>query len=310
VTAVKLAQSADNEMSPSGTALAQALADLKAIRDDAPGHGLEHKTLGEVMAEGDSYDWVIKNLFERGDRLMMTGSEGVGKSFLNIQMAIFAASGIHPFWLTDIPPVDVVVVDCENSERQWRRKARGLWQQGQQFGSRSPENLVLTCDPRGLDITRDSDLGSIHKLLDENPCDLLFIGPIYKLVPRAITTDDEAAPFLKALDSLRDRGCAMVMEAHSGHQRMQDLRPVGSSAFLRWPEFGRGLRTDIAVPGRVTFEQWRGDRDERAFPEALMRGGAVPWTAEGVSPALSARFASGRNQRSFYEPEQEFGNGF
>lgn len=290
MAALRLAQDADSETVAPGVALAAGLAALKAVRDDAPFSSLHGRTMAEIMAEPADYDWVIKRLLERGDRLIMTGGEGSGKSMMMRQMALFSAAGIHPFWLQPIPPVNVVVIDRENSAKQWRRKAETLFRQAQRFGSADPGRVYLECDARPMDITRDTDLGYIHRVLDQNPCDVLFLGPLYKLVPRAIQTDDDAAPLLAALDSLRERGVAIVTEAHSGHQRDKDLRPLGSSAFLRWPEFGRGLRKDPAVPGRVLFEKWRGDRDERAFPQAFYRGGPVPWTAEGTGPRELEKF--------------------
>lgn len=290
LVAHSLAQAAENEMTASGTALADAISGLKRVRDDAPDvDGLHMRRLSEVMADDDSYDWVIPRLFERGDRLILTAGEGVGKSMLMRQMAILTAAGIHPFWLSKIQPARVMVIDRENTEAQWRRKSRQLWQFGEKFGT-SPFDLDLSCDLRPLDITRDSDLGKIHRKLDEFPADILFIGPLYKLVPRAIQTDDEAAPMLAALDSLRDRGCVLITEAHSGHDRASSLRPLGSSAFLRWPEFGRGLREDTVQMGRFTLDKWRGDRDERSFPQAFTKGGPVPWTAEGIAPGILNRF--------------------
>lgn len=304
--ALKLAQSASNEMQPAGVSLAEAVAGLQAVRDDSPFSSLHGRTLGEVMAEEDSYDWVIQRLFERGDRLIFTGRPGTGKSMLARQIAILAAAGIHPFWLGDITPCNVVVIDRENSERQWRRKARQLFNIARDHGSADPGQLYLECDFRSMDLTRDADLGYVHRVLDQHPCDILFLGPLYKLVPRAVTTDDDAAPLQAALDSLRARGCVLITEAHAGKDQ-SSLSPIGSSAWERWPEFGRGLRKDLAQPGRVTFEQWRGDRDDRPFPQAFTRGGVIPWTAEGISPGMLARFQDPANQNSFIDRETAIG---
>lgn len=290
---IRLAQDAANEMLEPGVALANANASLKAVRDDAPDTGgLALRKLSDVMAAPDDYDWIIQKLFERGDRFILTGPEGKGKSMLMRQMAIFTAAGIHPFWLTPLSkPVNVMVIDRENTERQWRRKSRTIWDLAQRFG-KYPVDVNLSCDLQPMDITRDSDLGKIHRMLDDNPTDLLFLGPLYKLVPRAVQTDDEAAPMQAALDSLRGRGVAIITEAHSGHERGQSLRPLGSSAWLRWPEFGRGLRQDVGNPARWTLEQWRGDRDERSFPGAVLRTNhPVPWLAENAPEALVRQFA-------------------
>lgn len=288
--ALRIAQDAETETVPAAVAVANAAEAIRAVRDDAPVTGLHSRTLGEVMAEPDVYDWAVKHLFERGDRLILTGGEGMGKSTLVRQMAIFASAGVHPFWLREIDPVNVLVVDRENSENQWRRKARGLFQTARAHGTADPSRIVLSCEPRPMDITRDTDLGKIHKLLDENPVDLLFIGPLYKLVPRAIQTDDEASPVLQALDSLRERGCALIMEAHAGHSRDRDLHPRGSAAIMGWPEFGFGLRKDVATPGLVHLERWRGDRDQRDFPDRLVSGGPVPWLPEELPESVIAPF--------------------
>jgi hypothetical protein len=286
----KLAQWADDETVPAAVTIANSLQDLKHVRDDAPDNGLLVRSLGDVMAEEDSYDWVVQRLFERGDRFILTGGEGAGKSMMIRQIAILAAAGIHPFWLHDIPPVKVMVLDRENSELQWRRKARALFDLARKFGKGDVRDLQLSCDFRPLDITKDSDLGMIHKKLDDYPADILALGPLYKLVPRAIMNDNDAAPLLAAMDSLRERGCVLITEAHAGNERDKSLRPVGSSAFMRWPEFGRGLRRDPAIEGRWGFEKWRGDRDDRSFPVGFTKGGIVPWTADGLSPGIINQF--------------------
>lgn len=286
-----LLQASQDPAQTPGTSLAQAIADLKALRDDAPTSTLKGTSLDDLMAQPDSFDWVIRNLFEVGDRLILTADEGGGKSMLTFQLAIYVAFGIHPFWLHKIPPVDVVVFDRENSDRRWRRKARPIYDAAKAVGSPNPGAVYIENDIYGnFDITKDRSLSYLHKILDQHPCKLLVLGPLYTLVPRAINTDDDAAPLLAALNTLRERGCAIVTEAHAGHARGSDLHPVGSSAFLRWPEFGIGLRKDKEDPKRMTLERWRGDREERSFPDALIRGAspAVPWVAEGASPALLA----------------------
>lgn len=247
------------------------------------------KPLGDVLDGSDEYDWLIPNLIERMDRMVLTGGEGGGKSTWLRQLAILPAAGIHPTTFAPIAPVRTLVVDVENTERQWRRKTRGMVQKARVKGSADPAERVhiaaVDIIPGGrLDLTTEKDQGAVHRLIDEHEPDMLVIGPLYKLVPRAITNDDDAAPLITALDSLRARGIALLMEAHAGKGLNKagdrDLAPRGSSALLGWPEFGFGLTydTDDLSGNTSKVVRWRGDRDERAWPDKLVRGGEWPWT--------------------------------
>ena len=215
------------------------------------------------------------------------------------QMAILSAAGVNPFTFDSMEPTRVLVVDAENSEKQWRRATRELvGKASHELGANVAELIPLACVPR-LDITKERDLSAIHDLIDRHQPAILFIGPLYKLVPRAIQSDDDAAPLIAALDQLRARNVALVMEAHAGHaqsaQGQRDLRPRGSSALLGWPEFGIGLRLDNAHPEyianrryrKVDLTRWRGDRDERAWPESLYGGTYWPWVPEDYRNTFS-----------------------
>ncbi|GAA3948132.1 AAA family ATPase [Microbacterium soli] len=271
-----------------GVALARAQQDLRTITDMQSAGGKSVRWLRDVLdvpEEADAYDWVIPDLLERQDRLMLSAAEGSGKSTMLRQIAILAAAGIHPFQFNQIDPVNVLVVDAENSERQWRRAARGLADTAAQRGRRDPRNhLALHCVPV-MDVTRANDLGQLHRWIDECEPALMLLGPLYRVAGgSSLNTDEDVAPLLAALDSIRERGVAMLLEVHAGHARStsgeRELRPRGSSALLGWPEFGLGLRRDKKVEGRhPTFSlvRWRGDRDRRDWPDRLVRGQIFPW---------------------------------
>jgi signal recognition particle receptor subunit beta len=262
------------------------LAELQAVVDGSSSGLLRTKTLEEILAGSDAYDWVIPDLLERRDRLILTGAEGAGKTTFVRQLAVLAAAGIHPTTFQPIDPVKVLVVDAENTERQWRRAVRFTAEQAAKSGT-NPAPLINIVAGNRIDITKGSHLSEIHRLVDQHKPDILFIGPLYKLVSKAINNDDDAAPLIVGLDSLRERDLALVMEAHagksSGSDGERDLRPRGSSALLGWPEFGMGLRhTDNAKV--VQMVRWRGDRDTReGWPKFMKRGYSWPW-----EPAVEA----------------------
>jgi replicative DNA helicase len=276
----------------------QAIVELNALREDTAGTVAGPKTLGEVLAVPDVAEWVIRDLLEVGDRVILTGTEGAGKTEMLRQVAVMAAAGLHPFTAEAIDPVRVLFVDAENSERAWRRRSGRLTAKAQQWGSADPaETVHLLCRGR-MDLTADRDLGLVHKLLDEYDPQVLVIGPLYKLVPHAIQTDDQAAPLITALDGLRDRGVCLLMEAHAGHSQVRpgkrDMRPRGSSALMGWPEFGLGLSLDPKVEGLAHLERWRGDRYLAGWPDHVRRSSEWPWV-----PASDMQQA--RGQGAFLE---------
>lgn len=240
-------------------------------------------SLGALLEGTDDYDWLIPGLLEREDRLMLTGSEGGGKTTFFRQVTILSAAGINPMTFEQIEPVRIQVIDCENTERQWRRKVRPLALKATAEGAVSPLETMHLSFPGRIDISSEKWLGAVHRLIDENKPDMLAIGPLYKMARSAMNTDDDVAPVLAALDSIRERGIALLIEAHAGHSLSgeggtRNLRPRGSSALLGWPEMGFGLRLDKDDPNVTIIERWRGDRDERTWPEKIKRGGDWPWT--------------------------------
>ncbi len=238
-------------------------------------------TVNELLEqEDDEPEWLIPNLLEKRDRFMLTGEEGLGKSHLLRQFAIHAAAGLNPFDMAQtFTPIRTLLIDCENSWSQVRRKVRPGAEWAARHGSDPGQNMMVDCISR-IDIRRDRDLSHIHQLLDAQRPDLVVIGPLYRLVPIAIQSDDDAAPVLAALDTIRERGCALLMEAHAGHAigkgGVRDLRPRGSSALLGWPEFGFGMR-GIGTEGYADLVPWRGQREERDFPTRLRKADGFRW---------------------------------
>ena len=248
---------------------------------------LHAKPLGELLNIDTQYDWIVEGLLERRDRLIITGFEGSGKSVLLRQMSLSIASGIHPFDLEKrVDPRKVLVVDAENTEQQWARSAKRIVSVAEKHGVRSPRDHVMVQAGTRLDFTTQHDIDEVHRLIDEHKPEVMYLGPLYKLVPKEITTDDDAAPLLVALDGFRERGIVLLMEAHAGHAKghggERDLRPRGSSALLGWPEFGYGLRLDEQSM-IAEFQHWRGDREKRDWPRHLRFGdamfGEMPWMA-------------------------------
>jgi hypothetical protein len=230
-------------------------------------------------------DWIVPGVLEHGDRLIVTGGEGHGKSTLLRQWAVMAAAGVHWFTGEAMRKLRVGLLDLENSERQVRAKSK------RQFGDALagtgwPHNLVIRTSVEGLDIlgTESDDAGQLRDFVHKHELDLLVVGPLYKLVGGNENDNERAKAAAAVLDQIRSRGCAIVMEAHNAKatddkRAVRPREPVGASVWMRWPEYGLHLSQEGYL------QPWRGGRGDGMFPGKLTRGGTWPWTADRTEAA-------------------------
>lgn len=263
-------------------------------RTPIPGSG----PMSEFVAEHTAaHAWVIPGILERADRVMLVAGEGAGKSVLSRQVCTLLAAGLHPFAPNRaIRPRRTLLVDLENPPDLVRRHMRGLAAtlSGEQRHVWGEHSWRFT-RPGGIDLRDPRSRAELARLIDTIRPDLVSIGPLYKAtLPRpGDTFETAAADTAAAIDSLRERyGCAFWIEHHSPKADAAGHRsgPVGSSFWLRWPEFGLHLkRCPDAEPTVFELGRFRGDRDERAWPDRLVkRGGRWPWTTDYDPETLDA----------------------
>lgn len=235
------------------------------------------------------YEWVIPNLLERRDRMLVTGTGGTGKSTLLRQIALCTAAGIHPFTGYPMPPMRVLVLDLENSERQVGRKIREPLAAVGPFDS---SMLSIVALPKVIDVTTEGGWRWLAGQAEAVKPDLIVGGPVYRMyengdVSKDMGGKDKAVKVAKALDRLRFRyDCALVMEAHPPKGQDSSLSPFGSAVWEWWPEFGVGLKPEVDEQGNVDVRSvklmhWRYPRDDRDWPKLLHRNGkygfSVTW---------------------------------
>jgi hypothetical protein len=280
----------------------QPLADLEVTFDSEQEARPElAPDLWEFVGSADEpYNWIVPDILERGDRLVLTGFEGLGKSMLLRQMAVMIAAGMHPFdWNRhdQCTPQRVLFIDCENSIRQSRRRFRPLAAASIQYQHRVPAGgLRLIHRPEGVDLTKDEWAEWLAERVRAHQPDVLFIGPFYRLHEANMNEELPARRVAAVLDRVRvATDCALITEAHAGHGEQglkRSVRPAGSSLLLRWPEFGFGIRPVDGSPmvgsrpREVQVKHWRGGRDDRSWPNYLVHGdpNEWPWKATDRCP--------------------------
>jgi hypothetical protein len=257
------------------------LADLECtVRDEDYAADLA-QDLYEFIGEPDPPDqWVLPGLLERGDRLIFTGREGLGKTVEWRTFGVAAAAGIHPFTDEVFRAARVLVIDCENSRKKSRRWFRKLEAVARAKGRPVPPGgLRIIHRPEGVDLSQEDEQAWLFERVTAHRPDLLLIGPLYKWHMLDITEELAARQITNVLDRvLALHDCAMMIEAHPP-KGTDKLEPYGSSLFLRWPDSGKGIIAGGKCPvhGRndghsVVVEQWRGDREERTWPQRLVYG--------------------------------------
>ena len=237
-------------------------------------------SLPEVDAE-----WVLPGLLARGERMVLTGMEGFGKSTLVYQLMLGAAFGVSPMDGDEtFQPQRVLVLDVENTEpqiaAQYRRFA-AAYGKTSEVGETGPDVRLMSA--RYIDLTKPGDRRHLVDAANDFRPDLMFLGAGYRLADGTQDHRVVATSIQQTVDQIRaDLGCATVIETHAGHGFQNDRngwRPDGSSYWLRWPEFGIGLEQIKVAHGRMTrLVKWRGDRvTGRDWPAGFRSGGVLPW---------------------------------
>jgi replicative DNA helicase len=99
----------------------------------------------------------------------------------------------------------------------------------------------------------------------------VVIGPLYNLANKDLSDHAVVAEMKSAINEGRGiSGTAFIMEHHAPHRGNGDkdrsVRPYGSSTFLKWPDFGYGLKPE-EIEGHYELQKTRFPRvRSRHFP--------------------------------------------
>lgn len=202
-----------------------------------------------VQRTFEAKSFVIPNVLARGDRLLLTGFEGHGKSTLMRQMAVQAAAGIHPWSGKKVPPQKVLFIDCENHPDQVLESWQDLVGLAARHSAPMEKGQLTILEEwdHEVDLTSQDGYSWLMERLHAYKPDLICLGPLYNMSSRDLKDDETVRKIKKAVNDARSiYGTAFIMEHHAPHKGPNDtarsVRPYGSSTFLKWPDFGYGIR--------------------------------------------------------------------
>jgi len=235
-----------------------------------------------LAGEEHSTEYVVKGLLARLEIVLWVGEPGFGKSTLLRQMGVCMASGLHPFTRTAIPPLRVLIVDCQESRAQASHAIRPLLRLA---SHRYTGSLWVEPRPQGLDLTTPRHQRWLDAKVAAVSPDVVILGPLYNMVRgasgRSKQSEETAELAAATLGELMvRRNCALMVEAHAPHG--DEMRVRGSKLWEDWPDFGFGLVPDANAVGRaMDVRRFRGDRHSgRDWPARYVQGGKGSWPWE------------------------------
>lgn len=230
-------------------------------------------------------EWVIPNTLARGERLILIGFEGMGKSTWCRQIAIQAAAGIHPWTGVAVEPKKVLFVDAENHPDQIDESWSQLVGLAGRHGHQIERNQLIVMEEWESEIdlaSQDGGMWLTERVHAYQP-DLVVMGPLTNMSGKDLRDDEPVRRIRNAVNHAR-KVCnsAFIMEHHAPHKGPMDKerqpRPYGSSLFLKWPDYGFGMRpTD--TEGLFEWYRNRGMRvRSRVWPSWVREGrGGDEW---------------------------------
>jgi hypothetical protein len=224
-------------------------------------------------------EFVIPMTLAKGERLILIGFEGTGKSTLCRQIGAMVAGGMHPWTGQEIEPKKVLYIDGENHPDQvdenWSELV-GLMARHDRPIERG-QLIVMEEWESSIDLSSAEGGMWLTERVHAYQPDLVIMGPLTNLSGKDLRDDEPVRRMRNAINAARVVcNSAFIMEHHAPHKGPMDkerqVRPYGSSLFLKWPDYGYGLKpTEI----EGVYEWWknRGPRvRSRMWPGWLREG--------------------------------------
>lgn len=233
-------------------------------------------------------EWAIENTLAKGERVLLVGLEGQGKSVMLRQWAATVAAGLHPFDGTHMEPKRVLYIDAENHPEQVIESWSALVGLCAAHSHPIDTGMLTVLEEWDgeRDFTRVEDRLWLNERVNAYRPDVIMLGPLTNLVEGDMGKYETVHALRRAVNSTRNVcNSAIVMEHHAplrgAGEKVREVRPYGNGLFYKWPDFGFAMVPDPDDKGKYEWRRFRGDRVRgRNWPEAVRWGSQAPNSME------------------------------
>lgn len=231
-------------------------------------------------------EFVIDNTLAKGERVVLVGLEGRGKSELLRQIAVMCAAGLHPW--TGLPMSrrsKVLFIDPENHPDQVQDRWGHLIGLAARHEHPVEAGYLTLMEEWETDRMVDRPEGKawlLERVHAYKP-DLVIMGPLTYMTSKDLKDDEPVRRLRQAVNEARAVcNSAFIMEHHAplkgATDKVRVVRPYGSSMLLRFPDYGYGM-TPTDDERVFEWSETRGPRVRgRRWPSALRHGsGGLEW---------------------------------
>jgi len=158
-------------------------------------------------------DQILKDLFDRGDKVAIIGSAKLRKSFFTIQSALAIASGQDFLAWSTPKPRRVLYVQFEiqksHAHRRLKRMALALGIAPVDLGDR-----LHILNARGLGLCGPAGVAQIRHLAEKLAPDCIFFDPLYKIATGIENAAEDIKIILNSFDELAEQTGATILFVH------------------------------------------------------------------------------------------------
>lgn len=257
---------------------------LSALLETTPEQEVERARTGIdildlIRRPRGTIEWVVPRTLAKGERLILIGFEGSGKSTWCRQFGVMVAAGLHPWTQEEIEPKRVLIIDAENHPYQVEDDWLDLVDLAVAHNKPIERGRLVIMEEHESEIGLDTLEGSVwleERVYAYRP-DLVVMGPLTNLASKDLRDDEPVRRMRNAVNKARMIcNSAFLMEHHAPHKSPGDkerqVRPYGSSLFLKWPDYGFGMKP-TETRGVYEWIRNRGPRvRSRRWPDWIREG--------------------------------------